>query len=220
MTAAWWFRPSSEKSNVLWDWEAGAPSVRSLAPVRPTRSSEHNRHIPVTAYSVTTGGHLALESGLEHDLLRRLDRLPSIVWLVAQPVKLGWTEPIELKHTPDLMSLDEDGFVTIWDAKSDDEMDETFVLQADMTRTECAGVGWRYEIFSGLDSIERLNLLWLHGYRRRPPWHAQVESTILAAAVHVGVVLADLFTLDDRSGETKASVWHLVWNGRDCCTNR
>lgn len=213
MTAEWWFRLSSEGSGTLWDWGAASPPVYSLAPVRRTHSSEHNRHVPVSAFSTTTGGHLALESGLEHDLLRRLDRLSTIAWLVAQPVELRWAEPRKFRHVPDLLSVDTDGAVTLWDVRNPRRVDEKFTLQADRTRTACAAVGWRYEIFTGLGAVERLNLLWLHGYRRRPNWQDDVEAAILINAAGNGAVLGDLFALDDGSGQTKSSVWHLVWKG-------
>ncbi|MFZ3393950.1 TnsA-like heteromeric transposase endonuclease subunit [Rhodococcus sp. 7Tela_A2] len=213
MTAEWWFKPSSEGSGLLWDWCGAPPPVYSLAPVRRTRSSEHNRHIPVTAFSTTTGGHLALESGLEHDLVRRLDRLSSVTWLVAQPVELRWTEPRKFRHVPDLLSTDAGGAVTLWDVRNPRRLDEKFTLQSDKTRSACAAVGWRYEVFTGLGEVERLNLLWLHGYRRRPSWQGGIEEAILATAAGRCVVLDDLFALDDGSGQAKSAVWHLVWNG-------
>lgn len=216
MTAEWWLKPSFESSCVLWDWGAAVPPVFSLVPVRRTHSSERNRHVPVTAFSSTTGGHLALESGLEHDLLRRLDRLPSIAWLVAQPLELRWTEPRKLRHVPDLLSVDTNGSVTVWDVRNPRRVDENFALQVDKSRTECASVGWHYEVFTGLGEVERLNLLWLHGFRRRPAWQSDVEVAVMVTAAGSDVMLGDLFALDDGSGQTKSSVWHLVWNGTLC----
>ncbi|RDI30428.1 hypothetical protein DEU38_1059 [Rhodococcus sp. AG1013] len=148
---------------------------RRLAKRDATLASRSTESLPSTAFSTTTGGHLALESGLEHDLLRRLDRLSSITWLVAQPVELRWTEPRKFRHVPDLLSTDADGAVTLWDVRNPRRLDEKFTLQADKTRSACAAVGWRYEIFTGLGEVERLNLLWLHGYRRRPKWQGLVE---------------------------------------------
>ena len=61
-------------------------------------------HIPVYAFSVTTGGHLRLESGLEHDLVRELDRHLDVNWLVAQPCLLRLAarrRGRRLEHTPD-----------------------------------------------------------------------------------------------------------------------
>jgi hypothetical protein len=50
-----------------WAWlRHGAPPLELLDPVRRPRSSELNRHIPVTAYSMTNGDFVSLESGLEN----------------------------------------------------------------------------------------------------------------------------------------------------------
>jgi hypothetical protein len=38
----------------------------------------------VTAFSMTNDDHVWLESGLEHDLLRKCDRDPDVEWLVSQ----------------------------------------------------------------------------------------------------------------------------------------
>lgn len=213
MTADWRFRPSPEGACVSWDWGDGPPPVQSLVPVRRTHSSERSRHVPVAAFSMTTGGHIELESGLEHDLLRRLDRLPSVYWLVPQPVELRWSEPHKFRHVPDLLSVDTDGAVTLWDVRNPRRLDEQFVLQSDRTKDACIAVGWKYEVFTGLGTVERLNLLWLHGYRRRPPWQAEVEANIVAVAEGRNARLGDLFALDDGTGHATSSVWHLIWSG-------
>jgi hypothetical protein len=110
------------------------------------------------------------------------------------------------RHVPDLLSTDADGAVTLWDVRNPRRLDEEFTLQSDRTRSVCAADGSRYEVLTGLGEVERLNLLWLHGYRRRPKWQGGVEAAILAAAAGHGVVLDDLFALDDGSGRTKSSV--------------
>jgi hypothetical protein len=74
MQLTWTFRVGTDP-RAEWSWPAlGAPPLSRLAPVRQPRSSEHNRHVPVTAYSMTNSDFVSLESGLEHDLVRRLDR--------------------------------------------------------------------------------------------------------------------------------------------------
>jgi hypothetical protein len=47
----------------------------------------------VTAFAMTNDDHVWLESGLEHDLLRKCDRHPDVEWLVSQPFRLAWAEP-------------------------------------------------------------------------------------------------------------------------------
>jgi hypothetical protein len=86
-----WYLKMAGAALERWSWEErGAPTVELLQSVRKPRSSEHNRHIPVTAYCMTNGDHVLLESGLEHDLLRRLDREPAVVRIISQPFKLSW----------------------------------------------------------------------------------------------------------------------------------
>jgi hypothetical protein len=184
-----------------------------LTPVRMPRSSASNRHIPVTAYSMTNGGVVHLESGLEHDLVRRLDRDSGIVGMVSQPLRLSWTAPEPVRHIPDLVTLHDDDAVTVWDVRALDEQDDDFRNKSAVTRDACAVVGWRYEVFTGLGGVERLNLLWLHGFRRRPAWTDRWEEQIQRAASHRDATIGSLFAHDDGTGELKAVVWHLVWSG-------
>ena len=196
-----------------WDWRAGgAPPAEDLIPVRHPQSSKRNRHIPVTAYSMTNDDHIILESGLEHDLLRRVDRDPAVRRIVAQPFRLAWAGAKPGFHTPDLLTLHIDGSVIVWDAKSLVDQDDKFRRAVAETKEACAAVGWGYEIFSGLDNTERLNLLWLQGFRRPPPWLERFEGSVLAAA-QGGATFEELFALDDGSGEAISCIWHLTWTG-------
>lgn len=114
---------------------------------------------------------------------------------------------------PDLLSVDDSGAVTLWNARPEHKMDEQFMAQVAMVETACATVGWRHEVFAGLGRTERLNLLWLHGYRRKPAWYEQVAGEIAAAAARPAATLGSLFRLDPGDGEVIAAVWHLVWTG-------
>jgi len=69
-------------------------------------------------------------------------------------------------------------------------------------------------MFNGLATTERLNLLWLHGFRRRPAWMPRYASLIRGLARGGDTALGDLFAHDDGSGELKSVVWHLVWSGQ------
>lgn len=188
--------------------------MRLLESVRMTRASRRARHIPVTAFSMTNGDHVWLESGLEHDLMRRCDRDPNVAWLVSQPFRLSWAEPTLGSHTPDLLTVGVEGQVTVWDARRLDEQDDDFRMHADVARRCCGAVGWSYEVFSELTTIERVNLLWLHGFRQRPAWMNLHVELIRYVASDVGASLGDLFDHDDGSGELKSMVWHLVWGGQ------
>ena len=202
---------------VEWSWrDRGAPPLDELVAIRTPRSSSSNRHIPVSAYSMTNAGVVHLESGLEHDLVRRLDRDPTIRRMVAQPLRLQWTGTEPASHTPDLLTIDASGVVTVWDVRALEDQDDDFRAKSRITRGACAIAGWSYRVFTGLDIIERLNLLWLHGFRRRPPWTARYEQTIRTIAASGNVTLGTLFGAYDGSEEIKPVVWHLVWTGDLC----
>lgn len=209
---AWTFR--SGGASVEWDWSAGPPDVGSLAPVRRPLSGAASKHIPVRAFSATTGSHLTLESGLEHDLLRVLDRDPDVRRLVAQPLRLTWPNPggRRARHVPDLLSVDGEGRVTVWDVRRPEaaETDEFLNVRA-MTSAACVEVGWQYEVFIGLPSVHRHNLLWLHGYRIRPVWAASRETAVLERS-GAGCTLSDL--LAESDAETRTVAWHLIWAGQ------
>ncbi|WP_226863287.1 TnsA-like heteromeric transposase endonuclease subunit [Mycolicibacterium baixiangningiae] len=197
-----------------WMWQVqGAPPLHKLAPIRTPRSSSKNRHIPVSAYSHTNSGVLHLESGLEHDLVRKLDRDPDVVLLIAQPFRLEWRTDDSVSHVPDLLTQHTDGSVTVWDARSLEQQDDDFRTKSGVTRHACDRVGWRYRVFTGVSTTERTNLLWLHGFRRRPLWADRFEEEILRMAERDGQTVGSLLGADDGTGENISVVWHLVWTG-------
>ncbi len=209
----WTFRLGSAPPSV-WSWpKGGAPPLDQLAAVRRPRSSEHNRHVPVTAYTITNGDFVSLESGLEHDLLRRLDRDPTVRRIVAQPLRLSWREAEPRSHTPDLLTVHADATVMVWDVRAVDKQDQQFHTKSALTRQACASVGWGYEVFAGMDDLERLNTMWLNGFRRAPPWASRHEEAIRAAAGWDGATLATVFAHDDGTGELISTAWHLLWRG-------
>ncbi len=200
-------------TEIGWLWQrSNAPPLSGLEPMRRPVSSTFSRHIAVTAYSMTNGAGVPLESGLEHDLFRRLDRDRDICRIVSQPFRLSWRGSPG-RHTPDLLTVGVDGRVTVWDVRAPDRQDQDFTAQSGITQTACAAVDWRYEVFGGMDQTERLNLMWLNGFRRRPPWLDSYERRIIALATKPGARLKDLFAADTGSGELKSTVWHLIWNG-------
>lgn len=212
-TATWLFRFAGDAAPCVWNWKSdGSPDLGRVVPFRRPRSSERQRHIPVSAYSVTMRDHLELESGLEHDLVRSLDRLPQMVALVPQPCQLASTRSTKVRNTPDLLSLDDSGNVTLWNARPEHRIDDQFRSQVAMVEAACEAVGWRHEVFVGLGRTERLNLLWLHGYRRRPSWYAQVAGEIATVAAQEAATLGSVFRLDSGNGEVVAVVWHMVWS--------
>ena len=208
---SWSFRTGSGVAKV-WDWAEGAPEVGALRPFRSPQSGAASRHVPVRAYSATVRDHLCLESGLEHDLLRYVDRLPGLTAAVPQPAQLRWPGDVDgaNPHVPDLLTLADSGEVTIWDAKSKRAAErEQFQATTELTASACAAVGWRYEVFTGLSGVHRHNLLWLHSYRTLPDWTANCRDGVIASVAD-GTTLGLLLDADEQ---TVAVVWHLIWSG-------
>lgn len=194
-----------------WSWLQGPPPVRELSPVRRTKSGRLSRNIPVQAISLTTDGWLFLESGLEHELMMSLDRLPGTAWLVGQPARLKWEDG--MKHFPDLLSVDRDGSVTIWDARPPHRRDETFDVVSSRTAKACAEIGWGYVLFGGFTEVESLNLRWIAGARRPPEWLEPAKATLRRVVEGDTTTVGDLLAADDGRGYLTSSMWHLVWTG-------
>jgi hypothetical protein len=202
-------------ADTTWDWSSGSPDPRAMGPVRRPRSSSASRHIPVEAYSATTRGPIRLESGLEHDLLRWLDRRPEVVWLVAQPLRLTFRltgAPRPVAHTPDLLSVDRDGTTTVWDVRERARQDEKFTLMARLTRDACHRAGWAYRVFGGLDQSARLNVMWLHGFRRPQPWYPQGWAR-LTPLIAGGCTIGAVLSADTGAGHLVSTMWHHLWAG-------
>lgn len=198
----------------VWLWQVqGAPPLHQLTSIRTPRSSAGNRHIPVTAYTFTNSAVVHLESGLEHDLVRILDRDSTVVRMISQPFRLSWHTEEPVTHFPDLLTLHLDGSVTVWDARPPEKQDDDFQAKSIVTRRACERVGWRYRVFAGTTVTERMNMLWLHGFRRRPSWAPHFEDQIKQLAGHGDTTVGALLSADDGTGELKTVVWHMLWKG-------
>ena len=211
----WSFRLNGRRTD--WDWSAGPPDFKKLESYRRPGSGAASRHVPVRAFSHTVDNYVELESGLEHDLLRVLDRDPAVEWLVPQPARLSWIDVGRRKtrrHTPDLLSVDVDGGVTMWDVKAPGAASSPrFTEIRDLTESASRARGWRYEVFTGLEAVHRHNLLWLHAYRHRPPWASEYEDHLLSVC-EGGHPLGELVANKPADGRRLAVVWHLIWTRR------
>lgn len=148
--------------------------------------------------------------------MRLLDRDPAVSWLVAQPCEVSWPRPdtaTRRKHIPDLLTVDREHRVTVWDVKNPDGAQSAgFVDDSLVTQLSCEKRGWSYQVFTGLEFVHRHNLLWLQPYRRRPAWTTRYEDGLLATVAR-GVALGQLIR-DDDDAERLAVMWHLIWSGR------
>ncbi len=209
----WTFRLAGGPT--AWDWTVGPPEPRSLLSIRTPRSTEKSRHIPVQAHSVTLGGSIRVESGLEHDLVRELDRDPNVVWMVSQPVRLSLaTAQIKGRvHTPDLLVLERDGAVTIWDVRPPEKQDEKFNLVRDLTKAACEQVGWAYRVYGGAPPVHRHNVRWITAYRRPMPWYQNARAELLAICASPGATVGSVLEADRGAGHLTSAMWHHVWAG-------
>ncbi|OFE18449.1 hypothetical protein BA895_12165 [Humibacillus sp. DSM 29435] len=209
--ATWTFSYAGDRYPA-WAWSEGDPPVRHLEPMRRTKSGRLSKNIPVQAACMTTGGWLFLESGLEHELATWLDRKPEVVWLLGQPALLEWEDG--LSHFPDLLSMDRDGEVTIWDARPPSRRDETYLVKSVRTQAACQGVGWKYEQFGGLSEVESLNLRWIAGARRPPEWLDPARNVLHDRLADGPLTIGEVMAADDGRGFLVSAMWHLVWSGQ------
>lgn len=193
-----------------WDWGAGPPDVRQLGSVRKVRSSTYSRNVPVHAFSMTIGDELTLESGLEHQLMMMLDRDQNVAWLVAQPFLLWWSP--KKSHYPDLLSLDVDGSVTVWDARPAELQDIDFNWKVEKSAEACTARGWRHRVFPGLSRAEEVNLRWLSMARREQPWMPAATDRLRELTQGGGVTFGDIAAVDE-GGYLLSTLWHLAWRG-------
>lgn len=191
------------------------PEPWALKRVRTPTAKAKSRHVPVYAFSMTTQTHLHLESGLEHDLVRELDRQPGVGWLVAQPCKLRLPAKRggrRVEHTPDLLTQHEDGAIRVWDARPESKQDHDFQAKSRLTAEACAQVNWEYEVFSGMPRPRRVNLLWLHSYRRPMPWYSSSLS-LLTERFSGSYTIEQVLNFDLGGGHIVSAMWHGIWSG-------
>lgn len=221
MEAVWFVSVERPGFRAEWDVDTlGTPDPTDLLPTRTPSSGDFSRHIPRRAHARTTGAAIGLESGLEHDLLRWLDLRSDVVWIVGQPVRFHFPTPQRRKavfHTPDLLSQDENGSVTLWNARPAERHNDDFAWKVELTTEACRRVGWRHELFNGFPTPMRMNLLWLNGYRRPTPWHAPWVEEIQFLFGTRERSIGELRQCDDGSGEFIATMWHLIATGVISC---
>lgn len=209
-----------DEAQAAWDWSTGAPPYLNLGPVRRPRSTAKSKHAPVQVVSYTTGSVLWLESGLEADLVRALDRQNEVVWMVPQPVDLTFDYKVgkrRVSHVPDLLTVDARGGVALWDVKAPGARGERFMVQASLTAGACEHVGLGYRLFGELPGLLRINLLWLNNHRRVMPWYESAAAELRSLLGDGAGTIATVLDADHGSGHLVSTMWHLLWSGDLVC---
>lgn len=193
---------------------SGPPDVTTLRLVRSVRSRSGAGHVPTWAYSTTVDAHVRLESGLEHDLFRDLDRDPRVVWLASQPARVAARRqgPRRPGLVPDLLSLARDGTVTLWAVRPEDRQDDKFLVEVEETTAACAEFGWTHNVFAGMEVTRRANLMWLDGFRQPMPWYV-AALTRLRHVKGLELPLSDVLEVDAGKGHVLAAVWYALRRG-------
>lgn len=209
-----------DEAPAVWDWSTSVPPYLDLGPVRRPRSTGKSKHSPVQVVSYTTGSVLWLESGLEADLVRALDRQSEVVWMVPQPVDLTFDYKVNkrrVSHVPDLLTVDAAGAVTVWDVKAPGARGERFMVQASLTAEACEHVGLGYRLFGELPGLMRINLLWLNNHRRVMPWYEPAAAELRSLLGDGAGTIATVLDADHGSGHLVSTMWHLLWSGDLVC---
>lgn len=176
--------------------------------------------MPTFAYSVTVAAHLRLESGLEHDLVRELDRRRDVTWLVAQPARIRVVreQAKPVWHVPDLLSVTTDRQVTVWDVRPEGRRDEVFWEVANASEAACRAIGWGYELFGGMSTVRRTNLMWLDGYRQEMPWYGPALEDLVSGLDETDrFELATVLRADAGAGHLLSATWFAIRRGLIDC---
>lgn len=195
----------------IWDWGYGAPDPRILEPIRRPYAGRYACHNPVEAWSITTRSRIRVESGLEFDLFRELDRDPILIWIVAQPLALSVPGPRRRfsEHFPDFLTLDVNGRLKIWDVKSPDRI-ETLHIPRQIAEVACTAKGIGYDVFTGFETARKVNLNWIDAYRNKPTNFDDFIG-LIDNFVSEGCRFGDLLEHVGHYGIPV--VWHCVWAG-------
>jgi len=194
--------------------------AQELATASPWRTFRSYRGQPFYSgmyWSATMQAHVIYESRLElaRLLLADFDRM--VATIVAQPFQLtARTGGRTRRHVPDFLLRDEGGAATVVDVKPAALLAEPTVARTIAWAGKLIEArGWRFEVWSGCDSVLLGNVRFLAGYRR--PWlfTEDLLDEVLAAVSDGDTIAAVERRLSPRhhARTTRPALLHLVWRG-------
>lgn len=158
-----------EIQNMPVDRTLAETSVEHAEPIREFFAWSHKRNYEGHWFSTTTGTHIRFESLLERQFLLTADHDPEVTAISAQPLAFLWPAKSrspkgkELRtHVPDFFCRYANGDGGLVDVRRPDKADDPHF---ELTQRLCDELGWRYTVFTGVDSPTTEALDWLAGYR-------------------------------------------------------
>lgn len=198
-----------------------ATRFESAEPIREIPSWQGKNVYEGSYWSSTVRHHVRFESFLEREWLMSADFDPNTLAVQWQPFLLRWPRGTRghRSHVPDFFARLSNGDGLVVDVKRPDRLsDERVRQQFDLTREVCAAVGWRYEVFTGLDDVLRENLNFLAGFRQDryspEPKTREAFAEVFdgGTSIEFGVaLLRRRYGLDEWT--IQGSLWHEIWSG-------
>lgn len=184
--------------------------TRALA-VRAIPAYEGQWNLSGREYCVTTDTLVDVESRLEADNLTLLDFDPTIVWIVAQPLRLRRVDDHSWSHVPDFVCVRAgDAPVVVDVARREEQGDEDRVRAAEASLEAFGMAGWEYRLLGEVDPIVLRNLRLLRRYRRPPSDLANYRELLLTACRQPRT-FKELRRLDANPIAVLPALYHLLW---------
>ncbi|WP_226921115.1 TnsA-like heteromeric transposase endonuclease subunit [Georgenia subflava] len=190
----------------------------ALAPARTPSAESWKINRPGIAWCDSTRQLVECESGLEMLVVHQLDFEGGLLSIATQPFRLHMAvsaigESSVVRHVPDFFVTMADGSRVVIDVHrvyrpAGERSREVF----DATGGLCDAIGWKYRLITEPSGHYRQNLLFISGYRARPPhaeqvlttavtvlaagpmaWRTLVDAVALSSGVHAALVLPCFF---------------------------
>lgn len=203
-----------------------AEPFEDALPIREFFAWPGKRNYEGLWWSSTTKRHTGFESLLERQYLLSADHDPDVVGVSSQPLAILWpkgTQDAEGRrfrdHVPDFFVRLSNGDGRLVDVRRPDKAE---THQFALTRALCDKIGWRYEVFTGLDEQVAHALTWLGGYRmdRYAPSSPEVAQHLVEAFTPATSLRAGVARAARSSGVQKdlvqANVLNLLFTGMLC----
>ncbi|WP_373865095.1 TnsA-like heteromeric transposase endonuclease subunit [Streptomyces rishiriensis] len=182
-----------------------------VAPVRPFRWSQGERHFAGWYWAATTGQHVGFESWLERDRLVLMDFDPKVVGIASQPFWLHWHDgERERRHAPDYFVRRADGSAVVVDVRADERIEPKDAEAFEVTRLACVRAGWGFQRVGVSEEVLLANVRWLSRYRHPRCLNSLASGRLREVFAAPTPLMAGADTAGDRLA-TLPVLFHLLW---------